>query len=320
MAIRIVLSVFLYLGSCSIVEVDPVPNPARSNVRNAAWVYADVFASSERVEEFVRAAGTREFDTVYLNVYRPEENALGHRMYDDEAVADVIRRSHEAGIEIWAAYGNHDWPELGAREGSFPYRRFAEIDAFNRRHPDAAFDGVMLDVEPAEPVDIASILAFYRETLHVLHTFELEGAVAVRYFWKQNVLDPTKRSERAAHETVIDMPFDHVVVMGYRNYAGNPCIDNGLICLNEDHILYAHRIGKPRHVIVGLRTTSVETDAGSEVETFHGLPPTYIDAEMRRVAEFFSRYDGFGGFATHRLDVEVSSSIQERPIVAADGS
>jgi hypothetical protein len=103
-----------------------------------------------------------------------------------------------------------------------------------------------------------------------------------------------------AYEQIIDLPLDHIVVMGYRNYAGNPCNDNGLICLHEEQILYAHRQKREGAVLVGLRTTSLKADSGEPIETFHGMPDQYVQDEKSRVVNQFLRYSGFGGFATHR--------------------
>lgn len=299
---RVVLAVLLFVGPCTVSEEKVVPlPPSPHRTREAVWVYSDVVTSPDERRRLVDGAKQRSFDTLYLSVYRPEENARGHRMYDEAMLADLIGQAHDAGLEVWAAYGNPDWVDLGSAPGSFPHDRIMEIAAFNRTHPATPFDGVILNVEPPEPVDMEALVSFYRGAAELLSSLEMQAAVAVRFFWKQSVAG-AEGAPRAAYKAILDLPLNHMVVMGYRNYAGEPCEDNGLICLNEDHIRYADRAKRNARVLIGLRTTSVDADAGSPIETFYGYPISYVTAEKKKAAEFFSRFRGFGGFATHQFD------------------
>ena len=305
MPVFLLLSVFLLAGSCSI--------PARTVghaedtpgvYREALWVSTDEITNSLRRERLIEYAVEKNVNTIYVSVYRPWYNDSGRLMYADRHVAAFIRRAHEKDMEVWASYGNGDWPELGAGEGSFPRARMLEIADFNSDHPSASFNGIILDVEPGEPVDLALLIAFYDEALALLSKNGIPAAAAIRYFWKDPVQLAGGERSLAAYAHVIDMPFEHVVVMGYRNYAGDPCVDNGLICLHQEQILYADRADRARSVLVGLRVTSVAVDSGHPIETFYGMPPTYFDAQKERVLSHFSQYASFGGFATHRYEPE----------------
>lgn len=297
MSLRVLL-VLLIVSSCSFAEGPTSHDETSRPAREALWVFSDEISSREDQDHLIEQVVREGFNTLYLSVYRSRPNRRGRLMYDEEDIARFITRAHRANLEVWAAYGNSDWPHLGCAEGSFPHERIREIARYNQERPDARFDGVMLDVEPDEPANMSALVRFHEEATAHLGRNGIRSAAAIRHFWKTPV--DASKGVQAVYKHVIDLPLDHVVVMGYRNFAGGPCADNGLICLHQDQIAYAQRQGKEAGVLVGLRLTSVEADAGRPEETFFGMPEEVLDDEKARVAAHFHQYASFGGFATHR--------------------
>lgn len=279
--------------------------PVQVEQREGLWVYENWVASAAQRQRLLRDAERRGVNTLYMNVYRPTPNLHRRRLYDEYALARFIRQAHRRGIEVWAAYGAVTWHRLGAGPGSPPHRRMEEIAAYNRAHPRAPFDGVMLDIEPPEPVDLQNLLHLYEDLLGVLEPAGIEAAAAVRFFWDDAVAFPERGGPvKAAHEHVLDQGFDHVVVMAYRNYARDARRRDGIIPLSQAEMGYAHRQGHRRKVVVGLRNTSTTADGGPPKTTFFHMDRREREREKRRVAEHFAPYHSFGGFAMHRYERE----------------
>lgn len=105
-------------------------------------------------------------------------------------------------------------------------------------------------------------------------------------------------SGKPAYQHIIDMDLAHVVVMGYRDYAGNGCSsDGGIICLDQDEITYASDRGKYRRVLVGLDTSDCAPGCGPSKVTFFEEGQSRLSSQTLAVANHFAGSAGFGGFA-----------------------
>lgn len=105
-------------------------------------------------------------------------------------------------------------------------------------------------------------------------------------------------SGRPAYQHILDMDLAHVVVMGYRDYAGNGCVsDGGIICLDQDEIAYASDRGKYRRVLVGLDTSECAPACGPSKVTFFEEGQSRLASQTLAVANHFAGSSGFGGFA-----------------------
>ena len=118
-----------------------------------------------------------------------------------------------------------------------------EVLDFDAANPGAVFDGVIFDVEPPDPQtqqEYVDLLELYECSRDLLATGGVPLAVAIRFFWEDDVLFDGEIQPVYAH--VVDLAPDHVVVMGYRDHAGSDCAcedANGIISLDEAEIAYA---------------------------------------------------------------------------------
>lgn len=268
--------------------------------REGLWVYGNEVRRATDQQALLQFAAGRGINTLYLNVYQSRPNAAGRRLYDEEQIAQFVMKAHRLGIEVWAAYGAVSWHRVPVAPQAPPYERMKEVVAYNRAHPNAAFDGVMLDLEPPEPADLRQLISTYRGLLDVLRPHGIDAAAAIRFFWDETISAGDHGVQKPAYQHILDLPFDHVVVMAYRNFAGDGCEEDGIICLSRSEIHYASRRGKRQHVVVGLRNTGTDVEPGPEKVTFHGQPQIRLRRVKEEVASYFGGQDGFGGFAMHR--------------------
>lgn len=277
---------FLPLFAHLLLSFMPVPG-GEVALREGWWVHAVPKDEAGRTRLLERAEA-RGVNTLYLHVYAPAPNAAGRRMQDERRLAAFLRAARRRGVEVWAAYGAPDWPSHGCSPGGFPHARLMEVAHFNRIHPGAGFAGVMLDVEPDEPADVEALRRFFVSAAGCLRAEGLPVAAAVRFFW---AADPAP--------SLLDAGLDHVVVMAYRNRAGGACPDDGFVCLAEAFLDAAERRGLDRHVVLGLRDTSVEQDGGRASETFHHLAPEAQHRARTRARRTLGAFRSFGGYAVH---------------------
>ena len=294
---RIVLLLFIIVGGTLPLANRSVAHA--TSMTHAMWVFSDVVTDPMARQLLVDHSIDSGTTDLYVSVYRSISNSSGRRMYEDTAIADLIRRAHDRGLAVWAAYGAPDWPTLGCSSAAFPLRRMAEITAYNTAHPEAAFDGVMLDIEPSTPIDEAgfqSLLALY-QCIRTALPASIKLGVAIPAYWTTPIMVPGSEQRRPAYQHIVDLPLDHVVVMGYRDYAGTSCPANGIICFDTDEIAYAHSVGKDTLVLVGLETQNCAPQCGKPYVTFFEEGQTVLDNELRIVADTFA--GRIGGFAIH---------------------
>ena len=265
----------------------------------ALWVLSDEVSSPVARATLVDRSADSGVDILYQSVYQSSINAAGRLMYEDADIADLITQARACGTEVWAAYGAPDWAGTAK---SFALARMQEVNAYNSANPTARFNGVILDVEPPEPLaesDFQDLLTLYRD-VRVTLSNDLKLAVAMRDFWDTPVVFPADIGpSKPAYQHIIDQNLDKVVVKGYRDFAGTGAADNGIIDLAQDEIAYARSRGKLRLILVGVETSNCSPACGPESVTFFEEGQTALNTETGSVAEHFADNPGFGGFAVH---------------------
>jgi hypothetical protein len=93
-------------------------------------------AEPNQLRDFCRSQGV---DEVYVSVSKPTESDLLH----------LIATMHHANIRVDALFSSTNADEPGKHRDKL-VAEVERIVQFNRRHPDARFDGVHLDIEPQQ--------------------------------------------------------------------------------------------------------------------------------------------------------------------------
>ena len=245
----------------ALATIEPPPE-------QAVWVFSDINSPANPVsnpvarQALISNSAASRVKALYVSVYRstraqPISNA-GRLMYEDADMADLIAKAHAQGMTVLAAYGAPKWPSLGCSVNAFPLARLDEVAAYNHANPKAAFDGVMLDIEPSAPIDFVALLTQYRCFLTAAQASNLKLGAAIRLGWKDIVIFEGISKEFYKH--VLDMlPLDsRVVVMGYRDFAGTSAPgSDGIIASNQDQFAYAASIGKKQMMLAGLETSDL---------------------------------------------------------------
>lgn len=275
-------------------------------LQRSMWVFGDSLtpnpvSSASGRSTLIGQSQVASIDELYVSVYQSTPNVNGRLMYEDGDMAAMIALAHAGGQEVWAAYGDSDWPTLtaGCTGASFPELRMAEVVAFNASRPaNERFDGVMLDVEsdPDTEGEFQALLAHY-ECVRSQLPPGLKLGVAINAFWDDDVIDypAAGLASKPASSHIIDLPLDRVVVMGYRDTAGASG-GNGIIGLDEAEIAYADSIGKTGLIFAGLETKNLP---GEDGVTFYEEGESSMSSEASLVAAFFSSNPGLGGFSIH---------------------
>lgn len=312
--LKLLLLFMALVGSMSLFSGDV----ARANSPvQAVWVWTDeVTAPGDRSTLVQRSAASGVTD-LYLSVYQSTPNSAGRLMYEDSNMVDLIRLAHRHGIRVWAAYGAPDWPTLvtpACDPTAFPLQRMAEVVSYNNGK-DTNFAGVVLDVEPPEPQspsDFQALLNLY-QCIRSFLPHNLRLAVAIPFFWDTPVEFPVGGQIKPVYQHIIDMDLDNVVVMGYRNLAGDPCPNDGIICLDQDEIVYAAEQHRNGNILVGLETANCVPGCGPSKVTFSDEGQLGLNLQAQVVANHFDRYNSFGGFAIDRYKDSYLSGTEGWP-------
>lgn len=290
-------------------EVRAVEAPNGATVTQALWVFSDAVTDLQARQTLVNRSAASGVTDLYLSVYAGAPNSAGRLMYEDSALADLIRQAHLNKIRVWAAYGDPGWadPQDPAWPGpacnsTFPLRRMLEVMAYNAANPTARLDGVILDVEPAGTPDFVALLTLYQCTHDTLQPAGLKLAVAIRFFWDTPVQFSGGGPLKPAYQHIIDLDLAQVVVMGYRDFAGTAdCAQgDGIVCLDQEEIAYADSLGKARVIVVGVETQNCVPGCGPDKVTFFEEGLGVLNAEVQLVAQQLDTHVSFGGFAIHR--------------------
>ena len=322
-ATRRLVSILLLVAACcgsvpaSATFVAPTPN--------ALWVYSDPadpnpFSEAMARQTLVNNSAASNVTMLYISVYRSTPNTNGRYMYEDADLADLIARAHEQNVQVWAAYGAPDWPSLGCASSGFPMQRLAELGSYNAQNYSTIFniggtahsysgnfDGVVLDIEPADPQTAAQYIALldqYECLQGQAHSSGLPLSVAIRFYWNDPLFYGSSTSEVYKH--IVDIIVGtrlfqgKVVVMGYRDFTGPAdCSTDGLVCLDQDIIHYAGGLGRSDAILVGLETSNPLSTGISNKETFFEEGQDRMNAVAKEVFSYFGPGSGLGGFAIH---------------------
>lgn len=309
------------------IEAVLVNNAGASTATKALWVFGgsvvpnpvSTLAGRNRLTGLSSAAG---INALYVSVYQSTLSSSGRQMYQDADMAQLNAAAHGNAQEVWAAYGDVNWPTLGCTASSFPVLRMQEVASFNTANPSAKFDGVMLDVEPnpVTPADFQALLTHYQCMRSNLPASIKLGA-AISAFWDDPVAFPVAGPVKPAYQHIIDLNLDSVVVMGYRETAGTGTCpaSNGLICLDKDEIAYASLIGKTGLVEVGLETLNV-VPGQPETISFFEEGEGVMNAEAQLAANHFASELGYGGMAIHNYSAAYLSGGTGFPIPSVLGA
>lgn len=300
--------------------------------RQTLWVYPDqATAGNTMTDPAARAAlvensAVSDVTDLYVSVYQSTPNSAGRLMYPDADMADLIQKAHAHRIRVWASYGNPDWPSDGCAATSAPLRDMAMVVAYDAANPLARFDGVVLDIEPAEPQTTAQYQALLAEyqciqaSLPVKASERLDLAVTIQFSWTQTVAFPVGGTVKPVYEHIIDLDLANVIVMGYRNTAGTDCsgtATNGIICLDEPMVTYATSVRQSGMILAGVDTNNCVPGCGPSEVTFFSSPNGQADLNQQAaiVANYFESSPGFGGFAVYAYQLSYLSGILGWPAV-----
>jgi len=218
-------------------------------------------------------------------------------------------------MQVYAASGTSSWPADGCAPTANPMSRMSDLIAYNTLYPSAAFDGVILDVEP-EPVDAQALLALYQCLQSQLQEAGLGLSVAVSV----TVLNspPVNGQPEAPYQQIVDLNLNGVVAMGYRNSAGTldpstlACTGNGVLCVDENVIAYADSVSQGQVIQVGLDTDDNTSDPE---ETFYSMGQAAMSAVAASVAlQFNAAGQVFGGFAINSYQDSYLSGSAQLPL------
>jgi uncharacterized protein (TIGR03437 family) len=252
---------------------------------------------------------------LYVSVYSSTPNSDGLLLYPDNAIENLINTAHAEGMQVYAASGTSSWPADGCAPTANPMSRMSDLIAYNTLYPSAAFDGVILDVEP-EPVDAQALLALYQCLQSQLQEAGLGLSVAVSV----TVLNspPVNGQPEAPYQQIVDLHLNGVVAMGYRNSAGTldpstlACTGNGVLCVDENVIAYADSVSQGQVIQVGLDTDDNTSDPE---ETFYSMGQAAMNAVAASVAlQFNAAGQVFGGFAINSYQDSYLSGSAQLPL------
>jgi hypothetical protein len=208
----------------SIGRAEPATGSATASAKlNALWVYSvtslpNPVTDTTTRDALIQDSSSSGVNMLYLSVYSSTPNSAKRYMYDDSDIADLISKAHTHGMQVYAAYGDSDWPTLGCAASAFPMQRMAEVIAYNSANRSAMFDGVILDVEPSGTPDFQALLGLYQCFQQQARANGMGLSVAISAFWTTMVT--FNQVTKAVYEQIVDLKLNNVVVMGYRNFAG----------------------------------------------------------------------------------------------------
>jgi len=322
-------------------------HPLQANIpcflRNAVWVYPDpsIPALGNPVSDpaarqaLINNSAASGVNVLYVSVFQDGNhlNSAQRYLYDETAIADLITLAHAQGIAVYAAYGAPDWPTFGCAAGGFPLKRMGDVASYNTANPWAKLDGVVLDIEPTEPIDSQGFQALLTQYQCIRQTLpnDVGLSVAIRFFWGDTSVEFPVGSgvTKKVYEHVIDMAatigsppnyppgFVNVIIMGYRDFAGpglpRSFNGDGIISFDQDQIAYADSLFLDQLIQVGLETlnpASVSPPIEDKV-TFFEEGQTVLNSVAQVVFNHFG-CNSFGGFAIHNYGNSYLSGSQAK--------
>ena len=284
------LCVFLYAHAAQAITPSKI---------HAIWVYPDPnqpnsnpVLNAAAGQQLIANAAASHVNMIYLSVYSSTPNSNQLYMYDETLIANFVGAAGAASMSVYAAYGDPTWPSLGCGTSgnpSFPIARVQEVGVYNAAHPLTAFSGVILDVEPSTADQ--SLLTLYACSQQTASQFGMGLSVAISAFWT----DPIG-SGPPAYQQILDMGFNNVVIMGYRNVAGTfGANDNSILALDTAAVAYKN---SPFTVLVGIETQNMGAGDPKNNQSFYGLGQIALDYQAQLVwNQFAANGLNFAGFA-----------------------
>ncbi len=272
---------------------------------NALWVYSvsslpNAVTDAPTRNALMQNSSASGVNMLYAAVYSSTPNSAGRYMYDDSDVSAFIAAAHGQGMQVYAALGDPDWPTYGCETSGNPYKRFADIVGYDSANPNAAFDGIMLDVEPGSSPDFPSLLGLYQCFQQMTNANNLGLAAAISAFWNSSTT--FNSVTLPVYQQIVNLGMNNVVVMGYRNTAGTlDCSQgDGIVCLDENIIQYANSVSQPNMILVGLDTDNPAVSGAATDTTFYALGQSAMNSAAQSVySQFAAANQSFGGFAIH---------------------
>ena len=288
----LIAALFVFLCAHSAQAIAP-------NKIHAIWVYPDLnrpnsnpVLNAAAGQQLIANASASHVNMIYLSVYSSTPNSNQRYMYDETLIANFVRAAGAAGMSVYAAYGDPAWPTLGCGTSgspSFPISRIQEAGAYNAAHPSTPFTGVILDVEPATADQ--SLLTLYACSLQTASQYGMGLSAAISAFWTNPI-----GSGPPAYQQILNMAFNNVVIMGYRNLAGTfGANDNSILALDTAAVAYKN---SPFSVLVGLETQNMGTGDPQNNQSFYGFGQVALDYQAQSVwNQFAANGLQFAGFA-----------------------
>ncbi|WP_372635277.1 cadherin-like beta sandwich domain-containing protein [Cohnella sp.] len=244
---------------------------------------------------------------------------------DPDKIRDFIAWAHDKGYKVHACIaGGTTPPYLGA------YRQYHGLavsifeDLLNYNIASGVnerFDGVNVDIEPyispdfkLDPSAPDSLQVQYLEVLEKMvqrrdasgQGLPIGPAVPRWYDTSDSAKSVTFNGQtKWLSEHVQDLT-DYISIMDYWDKALQGT--GGIIPFAQGEIDYAERIGRPNSVVIGVETKDIADSGDPYYITFRQQGRSYMEAELRKVADHFRSSPAYGGIALHHYD-----TIRELP-------
>ena len=284
-----------------------------SGKRRSMWVWPDEItepvADPAQRQALVDRAQQSCVSRLYVSVYQFPQNSTGERMYERADMGALIALAHDKGIEVWATYGNVDWPGLAAnldctcQPSGFVWDRVDDYNSFNSDPSYQDFDGWMFDVEP-DVLDVR-LLAMYECARARLDPASAMGA-AIQHSWHGSLQYPCgSDTNKPLYEHVIDLSLlDVIVPLCYRDFVGNTS-NNGILDICVEELTYAAQQERGDVLEIGLESSC--NVAANETFCQEGA------AAMRCAISQLRRLFAVRGFALHQYEGSLFEATADWP-------
>src|SRR5271156_417055 len=105
---------FALAAFCISVQAQPATGPTP----NALWVYSvsslpNAVSDQTTRDTLIQNSSASGVKMLYVSVYQSTPNSNKRLMYEYSDIADLIGKAHVQGMQVYAVYGDADWPTLG---------------------------------------------------------------------------------------------------------------------------------------------------------------------------------------------------------------
>jgi len=271
---------------------------------NSLWIWEFPQSMGEK-HQLIMSAKRSNISFLFMNLYSSQTNSQGYNLPEFASVEAIDAMVVLENMSIWAVYGTPQWIHAPCDSNIVPLVK--GIIAYKLKNTHSAIMGIVLDIEPTEPVSTDTFIAMlelFKCTKEFLREYNLQLGIAFRFFWTDSIYFNNRF--RPVYQHIINLA-DLPIIMAYRDFAGSQCPDNGIICLSEPVVEYASSIGKP--IMIGVETKDCVPDCGPEHVTFYEEGQRVLNQEMTKVYEHFSDFKI--GFSIHAYQQEYLSGKGE---------